>query len=469
MDLLIKGGKAVTEADVFEADIGVADGKITAIGKDIKAKAGRVIDARGKYVVPGAIDGHTHMEFPFMGTTSADDFYHGTLAAACGGTTTIIDFALQRQGEGQKLFDVVDEWHTKADPKAVVDYGFHMIITELNETTHGEIKKVIEYGIPSFKCFMTYPGLRLDDGAIYAVMQEAAKHGGVVGLHCENNDIISFLVSQFVDQGNTAPEFHAKAKPPIVEEEAAARARLFAESSGCNSYVVHMSTGAARELVKEGEERGAPFWSETCPHYLVFTDEVYRREDGHKWVMSPPVKFQKDKEALWRGLASGDIKTVASDHCCFTWEQKLLGKDNFTKIPNGVPGTEVIIPILHSEGVARDLIPITKLVEVTSYNPANIFGLYPKKGAIAVGSDADLVIIDPEKRVKMDMDSLHSNIDYSIYEDFTATGYPVMTISRGEVVAENGEFTGKKGRGEFLRRKPVRKDAPRPWLTGQSP
>ena len=454
MDLLIKNGTIVTESQVVQADVGVDGGVVTHIGKDIRGPASRVLDAAGKLVLPGGIDAHTHFEMPFMGTHTADDFESGTVAAACGGITTIIDFAMQQKGDS--LFDALETWRRKADPKVCVDYGLHVVITEVNETTFNEIKRVVDYGVPSFKLYMAYrnEGLLLDDASIYRVMQETAKCGGLVGLHCENEDLIQYFVSALLKEGKTGAEYHPKAKPAIVEGEAVRRALTLAEYAGANMYVVHTSSRLGREAIRDAPQRGIRAFAETCPHYLTFTDEVYARPDGMNFVMSPPIKKEADRASLWQGLAEGDVKTMGSDHACFTTQQKLIGRDDFTKIPNGVAGTEVIIPILYSRGVREGIISLNRLVQVTSCNPARLFGLWPQKGTIAVDSDADLVIFDPEKRVRLTADNLHSRIDHSIYEDYTCHGYPATTISRGEIVQENGHFTGKKGRGKFLRRKP---------------
>jgi dihydropyrimidinase len=452
LDLLIKGGKVVTESEVFDADVGINKGAISQIGKEIRSPASRVINAERKFILPGGIDGHTHFEMPFMGTSTADDFESGTIAAACGGITTIIDFAIQEKGD--TLLQTIEKWRGKADPKVSTDYSIHMVIRDLNDITFGEIKKVIEYGIPSFKIFMTYrkEGLMLDDGSIYRVMKETAKHGGLVGLHCENNGLIEYFVETFLKERKTTPEYHARSKPAIVEGEAVRRALMFAEHAGARMYVVHTSSRLGREAVRYAQQQGTQAFTETCPHYLVFTDQVYSRPDGRNFVMSPPIKSDDDRISLWQGLANGDVKTVGSDHACFTAEQKLMGKDDFTKIPNGVAGTEVIIPILYSEGVRKRLISLNTLVQVTSYNPSRHFGLYPRKGTIAVGSDADLVIFDPEKKVRLTVDNLHSRIDYSIYEDYTSQGYPDITISRGEIIQEGGQFEGERGGGRFLKR-----------------
>lgn len=457
LDLLIRDGKIVTESNVFDGSIGIQNGTITHISGQIDEKANRVIDARGKIVLPGLIDGHTHMEMPFMGTVSSDDFYQGTIAAACGGVTTIVDFALQPRGG--TILNTYSEWRKKADPKVCVDYALHMIIRDFNETNRKQIGGLIEEGVTSFKLFMAYKKeLYLDDGAIYSIMAEAVKYGGVIGLHCENADLIECFSAKLLSEGKVEAEYHAKSRPALVEAESVQRGIRLAEMSGSPMYVVHMSTGLARDEIKQGADRGLPVYSETCPHYLTFTEESYKNPNGNRYIMSPPLRSDEDRTKLWQGLADGLIKTVASDHVCFNSKQK--NQPDFTKVPNGVIGTEVILPILYSAGVSKGILPLTRLAQVTSYNPSKMFGLYPKKGVIAVGSDADLVVLDPQKRVRLSVDNLHSNIDYSIYEDVTVTGYPVATISRGEIVSEDGHFTGKRGRGQFVKGKAFQSKRP---------
>lgn len=442
----------VTSDSIFDADILVEEGKVTKIGRQLKEEADRVVNASGKLVLPGGIDGHTHFEMPFMGTTTADDFYNGTVSSACGGITTVIDFAVQQKGES--LGNALKAWHSKASGKAVVDYSFHMIFRDVNESTLMEVDKIISSGVTSFKVFTTYrkEGLMLDDGQIAEVIKTVCGRGGLVAIHAENNGIIEQNIERFRREGKTSALYHLLSKPQIVEGEAVQRMITLAEFLNANIYIVHLSTKMGRELVKEAQFRGVSVFAETCPHYLVFDDEVYRRNDAAYFVMSPPIKSSVDKVSLWQGLAEGDVKTVGSDHADFTSKQKEMGKDDFTKIPNGVPGTEVIIPIVFTEGFRKGRLSLNRLVQVTSTNAAKAYNLFPVKGTISVGSDADMVILDPDKRVKLTVDNLHAKIDYSIYEDYVCEGYPVITIARGEVVMEEGEFTGKMGRGRFLAR-----------------
>jgi len=454
LDLIIKNGKLVSAYGIFQSDLGVQDGKIVSISRSLETAADKVIDASGKLVLPGLIDGHTHMEMPFMGTTTADDFESGTAAAACGGVTTIVDFVVP--AKGQTLLEAVEIWRKKADPKVSIDYALHLIIRDLNPTILSEIGKAVSYGITGFKLFMTYKkeGLWMDDGSIYTVMKEATKHGALVGLHCENADLIERYNAQFLAEGKTSAEYHAHSRPPLVEAEAVQRGIALATLAEANMYVVHMSTALACETVKAATARGLPLFAETCPHYLMFTDEMYLKPNGRNYIMSPPLRKEEDKQRLWQGLQEGSVQTVASDHACFNSQQKDMGKDDYTKVPNGVAGTEIILPILYSEGVRKGILSLDRLVKVTAYNPAKAFGLFPRKGQLAIGSDADLVVLDPQKKVRLSRDNLHSKLDHSIYEDVTVTGYPVVTVARGEVVYEDGKFTGKKGRGAFVKREP---------------
>jgi dihydropyrimidinase len=454
MDFIVKNARVVTASDTFESDIGIDDGKIVSLSRSLLTNGAKAYDAKGKIVVPGAIDAHTHMEFPFMGTTSADDFYTGTAAAACGGTTTIIDFVLPRPG--QTILDALKDYRAKADPKVTVDYGLHMIFKGQNLDNIDQIPAVVEQGIPSFKLFMTYrkEGLMLDDIGCYKVMKKVGDSGGLIAVHAENNGIIENLVEANLSAARKEAKYHAQSKPAIAEAEAVSRAARLAQTAQVPLYIVHLSSKLGREAVDAARIAGIRIFAETCPHYLVLSEEVYERPEGRNFVMSPPLRTREDSVSLWEGLRlGGSVETVGSDHCPFTSEQKNLGREDFTKIPNGVPGTETIIPILYSEGVAKKRISIFDFVRVTSYSPAIHFGMYPKKGSIIIGSDADFVVIDPNKNVKMTADVLHTKIDYSIYDHITTSGYPVLTVGRGEVVMENGYFVGEKGRGKFIPRK----------------
>ena len=450
----MKNARIVTGSESFESNIGIESGKIASISPTIQPSGARVFDARGKIVIPGAIDAHTHMELPVTGTSSADDFYSGTIAAACGGVTTIVDFVDTRPR--QTLLRALADYRRRADSRVVVDYGLHMMFKGQNLPEIDKIPEVVAKGIPSFKVYTAYKkrGLMLEDTDISMVMGKVARSGGLVAVHAESEQIIQHLIKENLAAGNMDAIFHAASRPAAAEAEAISRVTALARSAAARIYIVHLSSRAGREEVERARREGTDVFAETCPHYLVLTEDVYKRKDGRNFVMSPALKKAEDREALWEGLGPGGvIETVGSDHCPFPSSQKDWGKDDFTKIPNGVPGTEAIVPILYSEGVRKGRISMFDLVRVTSGAPSMRFGLAPGKGSISVGSDADLVVIDPEKRVRMTVDVMHSRIDYSIYDDVTTEGYPVLTVSRGEVVMEDGEFVGSKGRGRFIPRR----------------
>ncbi len=454
MDLLVKNARIITGSESFESNIGVEGGKIASLSPILEPSGERVYDARGKIVIPGGIDAHTHMELQVTGTKSADDFYSGTVAAACGGISTIIDFVDALPG--QSLLGALAEYRRKADRKVAVDYGLHMMLKGQNLPEISKIPEVISKGVPSFKVYTAYRkrGLMLEDTDISRVMEKVAGAGGLVAVHAESESIIQSLIEKNLAAGNTDARYHALSRPASAEAEAISRVARLAKAASARIYIVHLSSRAGKEEVEDARRRGTNVFAETCPHYLVLTDKVYEREDGRNFVMSPALKTPEDQAALWEGLAPGGvIETVGSDHCPFTGAEKDWGEGDFTKIPNGVPGTEAIIPLLYSEGVRKGRISMLDLVRVTSGAPAMRFGLSPSKGSISVGSDADLVVIDPSKRVRMTADAMHSKIDYSIYDRITTEGYPVLTVSRGEIVMEDGEFVGSRGRGRFVPRR----------------
>ena len=454
MDLLVKNARIITGSESFESNIGVEGGKIASLSPILEPSGERVYDAKGKIVIPGGIDAHTHMELQVTGTKSADDFYSGTVAAACGGISTIIDFVDALPG--QSLLGALAEYRRKADRKVAVDYGLHMMLKGQNLPEISKIPEVISKGVPSFKVYTAYRkrGLMLEDTDISRVMEKVAGAGGLVAVHAESESIIQSLIEKNLAAGNTDARYHALSRPASAEAEAISRVARLAKAASARIYIVHLSSRAGKEEVEDARRRGTNVFAETCPHYLVLTDKVYEREDGRNFVMSPALKTPEDQAALWEGLAPGGvIETVGSDHCPFTGAEKDWGEGDFTKIPNGVPGTEAIIPLLYSEGVRKGRISMLDLVRVTSGAPAMRFGLSPSKGSISVGSDADLVVIDPSKRVRMTADAMHSKIDYSIYDRITTEGYPVLTVSRGEIVMEDGEFVGSRGRGRFVPRR----------------
>jgi len=454
LDLLVKNARIITGSESFESNIGVEGGKIASLSPILEPSGERAYDARGKIVIPGGIDAHTHMELQVTGTKSADDFYSGTVAAACGGISTIIDFVDALPG--QSLLGALAEYRRKADRKVAVDYGLHMMLKGQNLPEISKIPEVISKGVPSFKVYTAYRkrGLMLEDTDISRVMEKVAGAGGLVAVHAESESIIQSLIEKNLAAGNTDARYHALSRPASAEAEAISRVARLAKAASARIYIVHLSSRAGKEEVEDARRRGTNVFAETCPHYLVLTDKVYEREDGRNFVMSPALKTPEDQAALWEGLAPGGvIETVGSDHCPFTGAEKDWGEGDFTKIPNGVPGTEAIIPLLYSEGVRKGRISMLDLVRVTSGAPAMRFGLSPSKGSISVGSDADLVVIDPSKRVRMTADAMHSKIDYSIYDRITTEGYPVLTVSRGEIVMEDGEFVGSRGRGRFVPRR----------------
>ncbi|MFQ6087828.1 MAG: dihydropyrimidinase [Candidatus Methanofastidiosia archaeon] len=453
-DLVVKNGKVVTATDTYEADLGVVEGKISAIGKDLDGE--KVIDASRMLVFPGGVDIHTHLDMPFMGMVSSDDFKTGTMAAAAGGTTTIIDFAIQ--GKGQSLKEALDTWKKKAKGKAVIDYGFHLAITDLPEEVMREIPEMVKEGVPSFKLFLAYKGsLMVDDGTFFKALVEARKNGALIAFHGENGDVVDILVRKMLSEGKTEPIHHAESRPEEAEGEATGRAIALAEMAKAPIYVVHLSCSEALDKVKAARRKGQPVYAETCPQYLLLSKDNYLEPDwgGAKYVMSPPLRDRWNQEVLWNGLLNGDLQVVSTDHCPFNFKgQKDVGKDDFSKIPNGAPGIETRIPLIYSEGVLKRRFSLNRFVELTSTNPAKLFGIFPEKGTIAVGSDADLVIFDPEKEVVLAAENLHQRVDYTPYEGMRVKGYPVKTIVSGNFIIENGEFLGKSGTGRYLKRKP---------------
>lgn len=451
----IRNGTVVTATDTFQADLLVENEKVVAISKNLSVRAEREIDATGCYIFPGGIDAHTHLDLPFMGTSSSDDFETGTLAALHGGTTTIIDFAFQTAGKSLK--EGLYEWHKKAEGKAAADYAFHVAVVDFNEKTRQEIKDLIEKeGVTSFKTFMAYKGaLMIDDRQMIGLMNEVKKWGGIVTVHAENGDLADSLIQINRERGNTAPRFHALSRPEIVESEATGRAIDIAFAGQHPVYIVHMTCEGALNRVKEATKRNQRVLVETCIQYLLLDDSVYDRPgfEGAKWVMSPPLRKPKDQEALWNGLEQGLVHVVATDHCPFCMKQKEMGKDDFSKIPNGAPGIENRMELLYSEGVEKGRISLNKFVEVNCSNPAKIFGLYPKKGTIAVGSDADLVILDPRVEHTLTRETQHMNCDYSSYEGWRVKGKVKTVLLRGTVAIENGKALVGKGFGKYLKRK----------------
>lgn len=455
MSILIKNGHVVTAAEDFVADVYIEGEKVVAVGRDLPYKADREIDASGKLVFPGGVDPHVHLEMPFMGTFSSDDYETGTRAAMFGGTTTVIDFILQTQGD--TLHNALKTWQDKSVKKAIGDYSYHMAVTDFNDDVAKEVVQMItEEGITSFKTFMAYKGaLMIDDGQMVNLMKVVKEHGGLVTVHATNGDMIDSLVAKNLASGNTAPLYHYLSQPEVTEAEASARFTDMLHYTGCPGYIVHLTCEGAMNAVRRAALRNQKVLVETCIQYLVLDASLYEKDfDGAKWVMSPPLREKKDQAALWAGLDQNLVNVVATDHCPFTWEQKNFGKDNFAKIPNGHPAIEHRVELLYSEGVRKGRLSLPKFVEVLCTNPAKIFGMYPQKGTIAPGGDADIVIFDPEKKHTISAKSHHMRTDYSGYEGWEVTGKTETVLLRGQVAIENGECLLKPGHGKFIKRKP---------------
>ena len=460
MSVLIKGGLVVTTEGRYTADVYLEGEKIRAIGRDLAYKADEVVEAKGKYVLPGAIDPHTHIAMPFMGTTSADDFQTGTVAAACGGVTTVIDFILQ--GKGESLRDAIEKQKGVAGDKPVVDYSLHAGVTDPRPEVIEEVKKAVqEYGAPSFKIFLFYP-FRVDDYAMIRLLEETKKYGGLVQVHAENFDIIRRMDERLAAEGRiSSPINHAMAHTALAEEESVERAGKMVQFTGSRIYVVHLSWKGSLAKIVELRRQGAEMYVETCPQYLVLDESRYLEPDwqGAKYVMSPPLRVKESGEALWKGMAAGDIQTVGTDHCPFNFkgQKDMNGKDDYKKIPNGAPGIETPLMLLHSEGVVKGRISLEKMVEVLSTGTARLFGL-KDKGSVTVGKDADVVVFDPQQKFTISRSKLHMNVDYNPYEGLEVTGMPAVVFSRGRRVAEwkkdRVEFVGGKGGGRFVRREP---------------
>ena len=454
MKTVIRNGRVVTAVDDYNADILVDGEQIAMIAKKIEFDADRVIDAKGRLVIPGGIDPHTHMELPFGGTAASDTFETGTRAAAFGGTTTIIDFAVQYKG--QALNEALDAWHKKADGRTAIDYGFHIICTDLPDNRLVEMKSCINQGVSSFKLFMAYPGVFLvDDGTIYKAMTIAGEAGGLICMHAENGVVIDVIVKQALAAGKTSPKYHALTRPTKAEAEGVHRAIALADMAGAPVYIVHLSCDDSLQEVIRARDAGLPAYAETCPQYLFLDYSVYEQPgfEGAKYVMTPPIREKFNQDRLWRGLQTNDLQVVATDHCPFCFkDQKELGKNDFSKIPNGGPGVENRMSLVYNGGVAGGRISVNRFVEITSTSAAKIFGLFPRKGTIAVGSDADIVIFDPNEEMTISAKTHHMNVDYSCYEGMRVKGVTKTVLSRGRVVIEEGKYTGKAGQGQFLKR-----------------
>ncbi len=453
MDLVVKNCRVVWPEGVYEASVAVKDGVLVKIARNIEDNADQIYDADGKLLFPGVIDGHVHFNLKYDGGLyTADDFFTGTSAAACGGVTTVIDFVTP---ETKNYVDELRKRRAEADDKVLVDYGLHICVTSLeNETIRNLNQLFKEEGVCSVKVFTAYKkrGLMLDDGAIKSLMDLCTEDEVLMLAHCENEYMITSLVNSLLSEDRFEPIYHSLSRPDYVEAEAVERIAFLSKLTGCETLVVHLSSAMGLEKIRLARGNGIKINAETCPHYLVFTDDVYRRSDGAKFIMSPPLKTEKDRESLWKGLVEGDIAVVGSDHACFNLNEKLRHK-KFVDVPGGVAGTAAIAMVLFSEGVVKRGLGLDRFVEVTAFNPSKLYGLYPRKGSIMVGGDADFYILDPSQRMKLTRENLHSNIDYSIYEDLEVSCRVQATFSRGELVAENGEILARPGRGRYLRRK----------------
>jgi dihydropyrimidinase len=453
--LLIRNGTLVSASDTRSADILVENERISRIAPAIPVTAvDRVIDASGMLVMPGGVDVHTHMDMPFGGTTSSDDFETGTRAAAFGGTTTIVDFAIQARGA--KMRDALDTWWKKAEGKACIDYGLHMIVTDLGSSGLEDMDDLVREGVASFKLFMAYPNvLMVDDATIFRALAQTAKNGALVCMHAENGGAIDVIVQRALAEGKTAPIHHALTRPTRAEAEAVHRSIALAEMAGAPVYIVHLSSEDALNQVREARDRSLPVFAETCPQYLLLSIEELARPDfeGAKYVFTPPLREKRNLPKLWDGLKDDHLQIVSTDHCPFCFaDQKQLGKEDFTKIPNGGPGVENRLQLIYHHGVSAGKISLNRFVELVSTTPARLFGMYPRKGALVAGSDADIVIWDPEAEHLISAQTHHMRVDYSMFEGFAVRGNARQVISRGEVIIDNGQFHGRAGRGQYLRR-----------------
>jgi dihydropyrimidinase len=458
MKTLIQGGTIVTATDTYVSDVLVDGGVISMVGANLAANAGaradKTIDARGRYVIPGGIDVHTHLDMPFGGSFSVDDFRTGTIAAAFGGTTCIVDFAIQERGKS--LRQAWETWMGKAEGKAAIDYGFHMIMRESTQALRDEMGDLVREGVTSFKLFMAYPGVfYMDDASIFRTMQRSGEIGATICMHAENGPVIDVLIEQALKKGHTAPKYHALTRPARLEAEATHRAICLAEVADVPVYIVHLSAAEALEQVTAARDRGLPAFAETCPQYLFLSYDNYEEPgfEGAKYVMSPPLRAKEKQSQLWRGLKFNDLQAVATDHCPFCMkDEKQLGRNDFSKIPNGAPGIETRMSLLYDGGVLPGHISLNRYVELTSTSPAKIFGLFPRKGTIAVGSDADIVVFDPNGETVWSAKTHHMNVDYNPYEGRRCKGAIEVVLSRGETIVEKGKFTGTPGRGAYVKR-----------------
>jgi dihydropyrimidinase len=458
MRTLIKNGRIVTAVDDYHADLLIVDGTIAEIARGITDPKAEVINADGRMVIPGGVDPHTHLENFTGRTTTSDDFITGSRAAAVGGTTTLIDFA--KQGKGESLRQTYEARQQQARNRTCIDYGFHLIVVEMNQARLEEIPWIVAQGVPSVKMYMAYRGrLMVDDGTIFRTMLAFKEHGGLVALHAENGDVIDVLIQETVAAGQLAPKYHATTRPPLTEAEAVFRAICIAEIAACPVYFVHLSSRQALEQVQRARDRGLPVFAETCPHYLLLDEALYEQPgfEGAKYVLTPPLRTAEHREALWTGIRAGDIAVISTDHCpyCFA-DQKALGKDDFSKIPNGGPGIENRLSLIYNAGVHGGHIDDNMFVDLVSTQPAKIFGLFPRKGTIAVGSDGDVVIFDPHAELEISASTQMMQVDYNMYESMRLRGSADEVLLRGTVIVRERKYVGQPGDGQYLPRRRCR-------------
>ncbi|MBN1902290.1 dihydropyrimidinase [Candidatus Sumerlaeota bacterium] len=456
-DLIIRNGALATAQETFRADIGIRGEQIAAIGMELESSGScQEIDAADCYVLPGAIDVHVHFQLPVSGTVSADDFESGTRAAARGGVTTIIDFANQDPKKG--LMAGIKARMKEAQGKVCIDYSLHAVISKWSEQIKQEMEEAIAFGIPTFKMFMTYGsrGLQSDDAALFSALEATNENKGRIMVHAESDGVMNLLIQRHLKKKKELGAYgHVLSRPNFIEREAVQRAITWAGATGGRLYIAHISTGSAAEIVHHARHRGVNVYAETCPHYLLLDEEAFKdKKQGHLYATCPQIKSKEDQERLWKSLIEGDIALVATDTCTFTKKQKDLWKGDFTKIPYGVPGVETLLPSIYTKGTLSGRFDLNYLVSLVSANPAKIMGLYPRKGTLSIGSDADIVIIDPRKSLRIDYKKMETNCDWSPYQGMEMFGFPDITISRGSVIVKDGKFTGKKGRGRFVKRRP---------------
>jgi len=455
--VLLAGGTIVTAAGSFPADVLIEDSRIVAMGMALDVPDAERVDVSGRQLLPGGVDVHTHLDAPFMGTITADDFESGTIAAAFGGTTTLVDFAMQ--GRGQKLGDTLLQWHGKAEGRALIDYGFHLAVTDLYPGALADMGPLVSSGVTSFKIFTAYKGqIMLHDGEIYQVIRQAGRLGATVCIHAENGDVIDVLAAELIAEGKTGPKFHEVSRPAATEVEAVRRCIAIARMAEGPIYFVHLSTREAAEAVAEARVQGWPVAGETCTHYLLLGPEEYDKPqfEGAKVVLTPPLRDEQERAGLWQGLRTRALSVVSSDHCPFCFVgQKDLGRDDFRKIPNGGPGIEHRLPLLYGHGVRDGRLSPELFVDLVATAPARFFGLFPRKGTIQVGSDADIVVLDPNGETHINAETQHQKLDYTPYEGWTIPGRIERVYSRGELIVEGNQLLAKPGRGSFLKRQPL--------------